>query len=297
MSLRICNRDFKVEGRLVRVARLDGDTYKFIEQPDAVIDGLKHCGSRVDLFTFTQRLPESHPAFDYPWEWDNLAVLPVTTFENWWTEIGFKARNKAKQAEKKGVSLREVPFDDNLIQGISAIYNETPVRQGRRFPHFKKDLQTLRREAGTFLESSIFIGAFLNETLIGFAKLTVDETGTQAGLMHIMSLIEQRDKAPTNALIAQAVRSCAERKISYLVYSSYAYGNKKEDSLTDFKTRNGFQRFDIPRYYVPLNSIGSAAFRLKLHHTRMVDYVPEPVIARLRQVRSAWYSKTLRVSG
>jgi hypothetical protein len=72
-------------------------------------------------------------------------------------------------------------------------------------------LGRVRTYAGTFLEKSVFIGAFLGEELIGFAKLTWDETRTQANLMHILAMVEHRDKAPTNALIAQAVRSTAER--------------------------------------------------------------------------------------
>ena len=76
-------------------------------------------------------------------EWDNFAVLHVTTFDEWWShQIGFKARNKAKQAEKRGVVLREVLFNDELARGIWEIYNETPIRQGKRFPHYGKDLDT-----------------------------------------------------------------------------------------------------------------------------------------------------------
>src|SRR5271154_5683157 len=129
--MRIVGKDIKIEGRLVRIARLDGDKYKFLDDPEPVVAGLRKSDARVDLFTFMQRLPETSPKYKYPMEWDNLAVLPVSTFENWWTEqIGFKARNKAKQAGKKGVVVREVPFDDALVQGISEIYNESEVRQG-----------------------------------------------------------------------------------------------------------------------------------------------------------------------
>ncbi len=152
------------------------------------------------------------------------------------------------------MTIREVPFDDSLVRGIWEIYNECPVRQGRPFPHYGKDFDTVRKEEATFLDSSIFIGAFFNDKLIGFVKLVADETWTQAGLMNIVSMIKHRDKAPTNALIAHAVRACAERGISYLVYSHFAYGKKQRDSVSDFKEHNGFQRFDIPRYYVPLDS-------------------------------------------
>src|SRR5438046_2589906 len=146
-----------------------------------------------------QRLPETSPKYRYPLEWDNLAVLPVSTFEQWWTQqIDNKTRNMARKAEKKGVSLREVPFDDALVHGIWEVYNECPVRQRRPFVHYGKDIETVRREAGTFLDRSFFIGAFLENKMIGFVKLICDETRTQAGLVHILSLIGQRDKAPTN---------------------------------------------------------------------------------------------------
>lgn len=289
MRINIGTADLVVSGRLIRIARLDGEYYRYLDDPGVAIEALKRSQLRVDLLTFTQQLPDSSPRYSYPWEWDNLAVLPVTTFDAWWAGMGFKARNKAKQAPKKGVVIREVPFDDALIAGISSIYNETPVRQGRRFPHFGRDLDTVRKQAGTFADTSFFIGAYLDEELIGFAKLTADDTWTQAGLMHIISMVQHRDKAPTNAIIAQAVRSCAERRIAYLVYANFSFGNKERDSLTDFKERNGFRKFDILRYYAPLTTIGTVALRWRLHHNTALDYLPEAAIAKLRQYRRAWY--------
>ena len=292
--MKICEQEIRVTGRLVRTARLEADKYQFLDNPPPVLDGLRECGTRVDLFTFMQRLPETLPKHPYPMEWDNLAALPVSTFDHWWNQqIGFKARNKAKQAEKKGVVVREVPFDDDLVRGIWEIYNECPIRQGRRFPHYGKDFKTVREEEATFLDSSIFIGAFLDGRLIGFVKLVTDATHTQAGLMNIVSMIHHRDKAPTNALVAQAVRSCADRGISYLVYSNFAYGKKQRDSLSDFKERNGFGRVDLPRYYVPLTLAGRIAILLGLHH-RFIDYLPESVAARLRKLRNTWNNRKLQ---
>jgi len=294
--MRVCGKEVRIEGRLVRIARLDADTYEFLEDPETALDALRKCGIRIDLFTFMQRLPETSPKYRYPMEWDNLAALPISTFEHWWTQqIGFKARNKAKQAEKKGVVVREVPFDDAFVQGIWEIYNECPVRQGKPFPHYGKDLETVRKEAGTFLERSIFIGAYLADRLIGFAKLLTDETRTQAGLLHIVSMIKHRDKAPTNALVARAVGCCAARGIPYLVYSRFSDGKKQRDSLIDFKERNGFQRIDLPRYYVPLTRTGWVAFHMGMHK-KFADHVPEPVLARLREIRNAWYNRKLQAA-
>jgi len=289
--MKVCDLEIRVEGSLIRIARLEGDGYLFLDDPEFVLNGLRDCGTRIDMFTFMQKLPETTPKYAYPMEWDNFAAVPLSTFDHWWKEqIGFKARNKAKQAEKKGVVIREVPFDDNLVKGICEIYNETPIRQGRRFAHYRKDFKTVYREEATFLDQSVFIGAFLEDKLIGFVKLVADQTRMQAGLMNILSMVEQRDKAPTNALVAQAVRWCTEREISFLVYSRFAYGNKVQSSITDFKERNGFQRFDVPRYYVPLTTFGNAAFRCGLHRG-IIDYFPEPVLSRVRKLRTAWHQR------
>jgi hypothetical protein len=288
------NKDIRISGRVLRIARLDADLYQFLSDPKPMIDRLRTSQDRIDIFTFMQSLPNTAPKYSYPMEWDNLAVLPISTFEDWWTkQIGTKTRNKARQAEKKDIIIREVNFDEKLVRGIWEIYNETPMRQGRPFRHYGKDLNTVYKDEATYLDYSTFIGAFQGEELIGFIKLVADETGTQAGLMNILSKIQHKDKAPTNALIAQAVKSCADRGISYLVYANYAYGNKQHDSLSDFKERNGFKRVDIPRYYVPLTRFGGLALRMGFHH-RLTERLPEFMTSKIRELRKHWYDRKLQ---
>lgn len=285
----------------MRTARLDLDKYEFLDDPRAMIEALRNCGRRVDVFKFLQKVPEqpqqmmaASPLYDYPMQWDNLAVLPVSTYEHWWNEqIRSFPRNRARQAAKKGVVIREAAFDDALVKGIWEIYNECPVRQGKPFAHYGKDLETVRRISETFLDRSIFIGAYLGDQLIGFIKLVTDRARKQACMMHIVAMMQHRDKAPTNALIAQAVRSCADRGIGYLVYQNFTYGRKEDDTLSHFKEINGFQRVNLPRYYVPLTGIGHAALKLGLHR-KLIERVPTPVIAKLRELRSAWYNRKLQ---
>ena len=289
--MQLCNREIKIEGRLVRLARIGGEKYLFLDDPAPVLQAAKKCRTRIDIFTFMQRLPDATPKHKYHMEMDNLAVLPVSTFEHWWNhQIRSLPRNRARQAEKRGAVLREVPFSEELVQGIWQIYNEVPIRQGRRFKHYGKDLDTVRKEEATHLDKSIFIGAYLGETLIGFVKLVLDESRTQAGVMNLLSLVEHRDKAPNNALIAQAVKSCEKRGIPYLTYSNFAYGRRERDSLADFKQNNGFERFDLPRYYVPLTPLGELALSLGLHR-KLIDWVPGSVWNKFRELRAAWYSR------
>jgi hypothetical protein len=294
-SVTICGRELVVQGRLCRIAHVDAESYKFLDDPEARIEEVRRSKKGIDLFTFLQALPDTTPKHNYPIEWDNLAVLNISTYENWWTkQIGFKARNKAKQAEKKGVVIREAKFDDELVRGIWEIYNECPVRQERRFPHYGKTIEQVREMSATYLDSSVFIGAYDSDKLIGFIKLVIDDTGTQAGMMHIISMLKSRDKAPTNALVAHAVRSCADRNVPYLCYAQFAYGTKSRSSLSDFKERNGFQRVDIPRYYVPLTKWGATALSMGLHQ-KLIDRLPESLAAKLRDVRSTWYQRRFQL--
>ena len=253
-------KDIKIQGRLLRIARLERERYEGRPTQEAVLDGLRRCAYKADLFTFMQRLPETSPKYSYPMEWDNLAVLPISTFDHWWKkQIDNKTRNMVRKAEKSGLALREVPFGDTLVRGIWEIYNESRFRQGKRFPHYGKGITTVHREEATHLDHSIFIGAFLEGEMIGFIKLIEDDARKETNLINIVSLIRHRDKAPTNALIAAAVRACADRGIPYLVYSKFSYGKRQRDTLSDFKHNNGFKRIDLPRYFVPLSLFGRAA--------------------------------------
>ncbi|HEY1462591.1 MAG TPA: hypothetical protein VGF44_04160 [Terriglobales bacterium] len=292
--VKVCDRNVKVDGRLLRMARIDGEKYTFPDDPELLVRELRASGTRADLFTFLQKLPDTAPKYSYHMELDNLAVLPVSTFENWWNnQLRSFPRNRARQAEKRGVVFREVPYGEELIEGICGIYNETPIRQGKRFPHYGMTSQQAQAYAGTFLDRSVYIGGFFEGKMIGFIKLTTDESNTQSCLVHILSMVQHKDKAPTNALIAQAVKSCAARKVPFLVYEHFTYGKKKEDSLSHFKEVNAFQRVDLPRYYIPLTALGKFALRHKLHH-KLVDRIPESWANRLRDFRRDWYNRKVQ---
>jgi hypothetical protein len=285
--------EIRTRGRLIRTAFLDGEGYQFLEDPQEALEYFRKTRTRADLFTFIQKLSETRPKYSYPMEWDNMAALPVSTFDHWIAhQVNSKVRNMIRKADKNGVVAREAPYDDAFVQGIQSIYNDSPVRQGKPFWHYGKDLEAVRAMNGTFMDRSIFIGAFFQDNLIGFAKLVANEDWSQAGLMQILSMVQHRDKAPTNALIAQAVRSCFERRISYLWYANFSYGKKQQDSLADFKKHNGFQKVDLPRYYVPLTIAGQISLRLGLHRS-MIDWIPEPLTAAYRSIRKLWHERRL----
>jgi hypothetical protein len=283
------NHEITITGRLLRIASVKHDWNEDIEAPEAIIKLLQSGNCRADIFTFIQRFPESKPKYNYCVEWDNVAAIPIKNYDHWLNnQINQESRNKIKKAEKKGVHVKVVNFDDDLMAGIHKIYNETPIRQGKPFSHYGKDVQTLKDIHATFLESSCFIGAYYKDELIGFIKLV--HAGRFMRTMHILAMIKHRDKAPMNLLLAKSIEICCQKNIPYLVYAKFTYGKVGSDTLMYFKRDNGFESIIIPRYYIPLTNWGTVALKLKLHHG-IVQVIPGKMIRELRDLRAKFYTK------
>ena len=103
-------------------------------------------------------------------------------------------------------------------------------------------------------------------------------------MVEILSKVEHWDKSPNNVLIARAVEICVEKWIPYLVYSLWPRG-----SLGEFKRRNGFEKIDLPRYYIPLTVRGQIFLKLQLHHG-ITGIIPEKLKVRLINLRRKWYA-------
>src|ERR1700678_4152007 len=102
--IKICDKDVKLKGRLIRIARLEGEKHTFPDDPTAMVEGLYESNARADIFTFIQKVSDRTPKYSYTFEYDNFAVLPVSTFDHWWDhQIRSYPRNRARQAEKRGV--------------------------------------------------------------------------------------------------------------------------------------------------------------------------------------------------
>lgn len=282
-----CAGDIVVKGRFIKTALLKHEWYDDIDDPEACIRQIRANGRKADYFTFIRRLPATEVQYPYHVEWENLAAIRITTFEDWWTRgVPKQTRNHVRRAQKSGLVLRKAVFDDEFVRGIEDIYNETIIRQGKPFWHYKKDFATLKRMHETFLEQSDFIGAYYEGKLIGFVKLVY--AGITARTMHIIAKQEHREKAPTNALIAKAVETCAEKGIQFLVYGQYDYGKVGSKSLMVFKKENGFQKIDVPRYYVPLTSLGWVFIKLRLYQG-VVRFLPAKFIELLLEIRKRIY--------
>ena len=287
--MKIHGKDFVVIGRLIKVARLEEEWYEDVQDPEILIRELTKFRPQIDLFTFWQRLPDVKPKFKHYMEWESLAALPIESHIHWWEkQIDAKTRNLVRKAAKKGVKTEIRKFDDEFIKGMSSIFNEAPIRQGKPFWHYGKDLDTIRHEFSKNVYREELIGAYYNDELIGFIMLA--SAGRYAIITQIISKIQHRDKSPNNALIAKAVEICANKGIPFLIYAYWVDG-----TLGDFKRSNGFEKIDLPRYYIPLTLKGRVALRLNIHRS-VVRIIPKWIIAGLKDLRAKWYEGKYKLS-
>jgi hypothetical protein len=290
-SVQVQGRTVAASGRWLRIATVRDEDW--IDMPaigdvGAFVDALRDSGLRADVFSCVCVDGDVAETPGARFEGDNVAVIDTSDFKAWWEGLPQEARKNTRRAAKRGVTVSVVPFDDELVRGIKSIYDEAPVRQGRRFWHYGKPLELVRKENGTYVDRSVFIGAFFEGQLIGFIKWV--RVGDVARIMQILSMNAHQDKRPIIALVAKAVEVCEQQGCRQLIYGKYTYGNKDDASITEFKRRLGFRPMEFMRCHVALTSLGRLALQLGLHRG-LHGALPAPVLGLLLQWRSKWLNR------
>ncbi len=226
-----------------------------------------------DIFTFVERkwcCPIPNPSSNWIKTDDNVALLEIKDHATWWNSIGKKTRNMIRRAEKSGINVTVAEPTAEFAEGVSKIYNETPIRQERAFSHYGEPLEATTRNITTAQRSSTFVGGYLQHELVGFIQIVHGDN--IAIIAQILSLQKHWDKSVNNALLSKAVEVCASKGERWLMYGRI--GN--HPSLDRFKENNGFIKYPITRYYLPITGKGRIAIKLGLHRD-LKDALPEPL--------------------
>jgi hypothetical protein len=188
-----------------------------------------------------------------------------------------------RKAEKLGVRTQVAEANVELAKGIWRIFNETPIRQERGFPHYGISLEIVKRNLLS-IPSSTYIGAYLQNELTGFIQLVHGDRLTI--ISQILSQQKHWDKALNNALVAKAIEFCAHNNIEWIMYGRM--GN--HPTLDNFKQSNGFAKFQLTRYFIPLTRKGRFAIRLRLNR-ELKDSLPPNMKKALFPLYN-WVSRT-----
>ena len=279
-----------VTGRWLKIAFIDGeDLGKELRNPEACLQAMRSARSsrpRIDIFTFSQEIPVRGPRFNYPTEWDSIAVVGSSSFKAWWEHVPQETRKNVRRSQKRGVEIVVKPLDDDLVHQICGVNNASAVRQNKEFVHYGKTFDQVKYDQSTYLDRSDFLCAYSGDELIGFLKIVYN--GAIASIVQLLTKHSHSDSRPANALLSKAIELCETKGALYLTYGKYNYGNKTASSLLDFKRRNGFEEFLMPRYYVPLTPWGAVCMRLRAHHG-LIGMLPKPLISVSLRVRSGLF--------
>ena len=291
-ALEVEGRAIIVRGKSVKIAAIHEEKWleTDVEDPHPYVKALRDHrshGFRADIFTFSQKPPADLPKFNYPIEWESLAAIRVTTFNDWWERLPQETRKNVRRSKKRGITVTVDRFDDHLVAGIAGVNNDSPLRQQRSFDHYGKSFDQVKKDQSSFLDRSDFVCAYLGEELIGFVKLVY--RGNVASILQLLTKASHSDKRPANALIAKAIELCEAKRISYLIYGQLNYGNKRISALREFKLRNGFEEVLIPRFYIPLTRWGSLCIKTRLHRG-LIGMLPQSLITSGIRVRAICYS-------
>jgi hypothetical protein len=262
------------------VLQLEDEWYDDVENPRSVIAALKESHAKADILTFWQRLPDIEPRFDFHTEWESIAALPVKSFDHWWNkQIKAKTRNLVRKAEKSGVEVREACCDDTFVSGMTGIFNETPVRQGRQFWHYGKNFETVKQQFSRYLFREDLIGAYYRDELIRFVML--GNAGRYAVIGQIISrstprqIYQQRPNGEgrgdvrTKAPSVPGLRSMGQSISGGIQATQWLRGNTDSALL---RTSDPEGQADPSTRAAP----------------RLEEIIPLPVKNRLKRLRSRW---------
>lgn len=195
---------------------------------------------------------------------DVLNVQGRSFEEIWMKGFSKHARNRARKAEKEGVSVREIERLDEWISDMHLCNMSSFSRQKRypRYPHSDEEafLVYLNRHKAILGENYRVYGAFFGNRLIAYMA-TLEFNGLIViGLL--MSLSNFLSRCPNDALLRYLVDYACRSEIRWIYYSfdRVSYSSKRpslHSSLRRFKFEHGFKEYPMKIYYLKLTKAGA----------------------------------------
>ena len=118
----IGGRSVITTGKWCRMATIQGEEWledEPVKDPELFISALKKSVARPDIFAFSQLIYDIRPKHPYGMEWDSVAAIPITTFDDWWEKrVSRKLRQDITRGSRLGLTLKEAKYDDDLAGGF-----------------------------------------------------------------------------------------------------------------------------------------------------------------------------------
>ncbi len=217
----------------------------------------------TDLFTFVQRTflqgsaEKENGLFRAS---DPIGLLTIDNYDRWFKSTTQSVRRMTRKGVRVGLETRIAHIDDAFARSALKIYNETPIRQGRRYSGYGMTLAEAKKKFSEDKKSEVF-GTYFHDELVGLMAISFGDR--VAAFTTFISLISHRLKYPNDLMIATAVKRCEEKGYRYLTYGNMGFN----PGLDFFKKAHGFKIFNAPRYYIPLTLRGKLAIKLRVYRS------------------------------
>ncbi len=196
--------------------------------------------------------------------------------EIWMNEFSKHARNRARKAEKEGVSVREIEAFENWISDMHLCNMSSFYRQKRypRYPHSEKDafLGYLNRHKQILQDNYGIYGAFYDNHLIAYMATVRFSKSIVIGLMMSMSAFLSR--CPNDALLKHLVQYTCDNSFSWIFYSFDRVSQSSQkpsllSPLVKFKFDHGFREYPMKIYSLGLTRAGRVLQKLASFYNYM----------------------------
>lgn len=196
--------------------------------------------------------------------------------ETWMNAFSKHARNRARKAEKEGVSVREIMAFEDWISDMHLCNMSSFSRQKRypRYPHSEKDafLVYLNKHRAVLQENYKVYGAFFDERLIAYMATVQFNKSIVISLM--MSLSKFLSKCPNDALLKHIAHHACENNFSWIFYSFDRVSQSSQrpsllSPLIKFKFDHGFREYPMRIFSLGLTHAGRVLQQLTSFYNYM----------------------------
>lgn len=148
-----------------KIARVHKEYEMDFKLTPSMVNALRK--EKVDVLTFVQRSwskgqNQTLQPFGRKIE-QNLLLLKLDSYDDWWKSIGKKSRNMIRKAIKSELQVMEIKQDEKLAQEMLNIYRSSRIKQQRKNLFWGLTLQAIKEELNS--PNTVIVGAYFHAEL------------------------------------------------------------------------------------------------------------------------------------
>ena len=100
-----------IRGKIIKIASIQGENWteiNFVNNYHELVKLALESNIKADIFTFAQKIPNVKPMHNFFFKFDNIAAIPLTTYQNWLNSVSSGMRKDLKRSKKHRIYVKVV---------------------------------------------------------------------------------------------------------------------------------------------------------------------------------------------